>query len=158
MAWRLLSHHLAALTTEACLWRPGRDRGLHVYQDEDRRKWRADWPKTEGYDIGPPSLAWQSWHLIFWWSMVIDHSFGDASLTREQVLWPGTAEGVRVEVSALHAQWVEKVEALEDDALMGTGLTHWPFRSRPFVDVIAWANTELTKSASEMGYVLFLRG
>src|SRR2546430_16741575 len=92
-AWKLASFHLDGLTTEECLWLPAH-KGLHVHQVSDGR-WRADWPDHEGYDVGPPSIAWLTWHIGFWWSMAIDHSFGDGSLSRENVLWPGTADGVR---------------------------------------------------------------
>ena len=157
MAWALAGHHLDRLTTEACLWRPGGETGLHVWQQEDGR-WRADWPESEGYEIGPASLGWISWHMIFWWRMVLDQSFGDGRLTKEDVIWPGSADGVRAELSGLHARWMDAVTALDEAALAETALTRWPFRDRPFADIVAWANTELTKSAAEMGYVLFLRG
>src|SRR5256885_10571252 len=71
-AWRLTSFHLDGLATEECVWRPARE-GLHVHRGPDGR-WRADWPDREGYDLGPPSIAWLTWHLGFWWSMVLDHS------------------------------------------------------------------------------------
>src|SRR2546428_14108591 len=92
-AWKLTNFHLDGLTTEECLWRPAHQ-GLHVLQVPDGR-WRADWPDHEGYDVGPPSIAWLTWHLGFWWSMVLDHSFGRGTLSRENVLWPGNAEDVR---------------------------------------------------------------
>src|SRR5690606_41348743 len=65
------------------LWRPAA-RGLHVHQLPDGR-WQAGWPDHEGYDLGPSSIAWLTWHLVFWWSMVLDHSFGEARLSREDV-------------------------------------------------------------------------
>src|SRR5687768_13407128 len=86
-AWKLARFHLDGLTTDACLWRPA-TRGLHVTRLEDGR-WRADWPERESYDIGPPSIAWVTWHMIFWWSMVLDHSFGPGTLERGSVSWPG---------------------------------------------------------------------
>lgn len=82
-AWKLASHHLDGLSTEECLWRPARA-GLHVQPDAGGR-WRADWPAHEGYDLGPPSIAWITWHIGFWWSMALDHSFGAGTLARETV-------------------------------------------------------------------------
>src|SRR5690606_6969192 len=73
------------------LWRPAA-RGLHVHQLPDGR-WQAGWPDHEGYDLGPSSIAWLTWHMVFWWSMVLDHSFGEARLSREDVVWPGSADG-----------------------------------------------------------------
>jgi hypothetical protein len=153
-AWKLASYHLDGLSTEECLWRPARV-GLHVLQTADGT-WRADWPDQEGYDIGPASIAWLTWHLGFWWSMALDHSFGSGTLTRESVPWPGTAAGVRTWVGGLQRQWQAELQNLRDDDLLATGRTRWPFRDRPFGDVIAWANVELTKNAAEIGYARFL--
>lgn len=74
-AWKLTIFHLDGLTTAECLWRPAHS-GLHVHLSADGT-WDADWPTHERYDLGPPSIAWLTWHLCFWWSMVMDHSFGD---------------------------------------------------------------------------------
>ena len=153
-AWKLTSYHLEGLTTEECLWRPAR-KGLHVHQLPDG-SWRADWPDREGYDIGPASIAWLTWHMGFWWSMTLNHSFGDGTLTRENVLWPGTADGVRDLIGRLQGEWRAVLEQVTDEDLRSSERTHWPFQNRPFGDVIAWVNVELTKNASEIGYARFL--
>ncbi|AUX38993.1 hypothetical protein SOCE26_003750 [Sorangium cellulosum] len=154
IAWQLTSYHLDGLTTEECLWRPA-DQGLHVHQAPDGT-WRADWPDHEGYDLGPPSIAWVTWHLGFWWSMVLDHCFGDGALSREGVTWPGDADGVRAWLGRLHAQWRAALEQATDVDLRSARRTRWPFQDRPFGDVVAWANVELTKNAAEIGYARFL--
>ena len=153
-ASKLTSFHLDGLTTEECLWLPSR-KGLHVHQVPDGR-WRADWPDHEGYDVGPPSIAWLTWHLGFWWSMVLDHSFGDGALSRERVSWPGTADDVRDWLGRLRGRWQGVLEQVSDDDLQSAQRTRWPFRDRPFGDVIAWVNVELTKNAAEIGYARFL--
>jgi hypothetical protein len=152
-AWKLAAFHLETLTTEECLWRPAA-RGLHVRKDDGR--WLADWPEHEGYDLGPPSIAWLTWHVIFWWSTVLDHSFGAATLTREAVTWPGSADAVRARIRELQRQWQEALDILTGDELRSTHRTRWPFRDRPFGDVVAWVNVELTKNAAEIGYARFL--
>ncbi|WP_437912920.1 DinB family protein [Sorangium sp. So ce302] len=154
IAWQLTSFHLDGLSTEECLWRPA-DQGLHVRQTPDGQ-WRADWPEHEGYDLGPPSIAWLTWHLGFWWSMVLDHAFGDGALTRENVTWPGNAGDVRAWLGGLQGQWRAAIEQVTDDDLRSTRRTRWPFQDRPFGDVVAWANVELTKNAAEIGYARFL--
>ena len=154
IAWKLTSYHLDGLTTEECLWRPA-SRGLHVERTQDGM-WRAHWPERESYDIGPPSIAWLTWHLGFWWSMVLDHSFGTQTLTREQVPWPGTADEVRRWIARLQAQWRAHLDRLDDAELRSHQHTHWPFRDRPFGDVVAWATVELTKNAAEIGHGRFL--
>ncbi|WPB77133.1 DinB family protein [Archangium violaceum] len=153
-AWALTWYHLEGVSTEECLWRPAQV-GLHVRQEPDGR-WRAEWPEHEGYDLGPPSIAWVTWHIGFWWSMVLDHSFGEGKLTREEVPWPGTADGVREWICRLQAQWRARLEQLTEDDVRSVQRTRWPFPDRPFGDVIAWANVELTKNASELGYARFL--
>lgn len=155
-AWKLMSHHLNGLTTEECLWRPA-SRGLHVQQRADGL-WRADWPDRESYDLGPPSIAWLTWHVGFWWSMAYEHAFGAAALTREDVRWPGDADRVRGWLAQLKAQWSASVAALSAEELRSMQRTRWPFRDRPFVDVIAWVNLELIKNAAEIGYARFLYG
>lgn len=153
VAWQLTSYHLDTLTTAECLWRPA-PVGLHVTRGDDGR-WHADWPTHEGYDLGPASIAWLTWHLGFWWSMTLDHAFGDGTLAREQVSWPGDADGVRAWVRGLHARWVAEVEALSDAALAEDARTRWPITGRPFAEVVAWVNLELMKNAAEIGYARF---
>lgn len=153
-AWMLTQYHLDGLATEECLWRPAHV-GLHVHRAADGR-WRADWPEHEGYDIGPPSIAWLTWHVGFWWSMALDHAFGAATLAREDVTWPGDAEGVREWLGRLHGSWRAALEVLADDDLRASERTRWPLQERPFAEVVAWANLELMKNAAEIGYARFL--
>jgi hypothetical protein len=153
-AWKLTSYHLDGLTTDECLWRPGRA-GPHVHRAPDGQ-WCADWPEHEGYDLGPPSIAWVTWHLGFWWSMVLDHSFGAGKLTRGHIAWPGTARGVRDWLGGLQQQWEARLRESTVEDLQSATRTRWPFQGRPFGDVVAWVNVELTKNAAEIGYARFL--
>lgn len=154
LAWALTQYHLNGLTTEECLWRPAKV-GLHVHRAGDG-VWRADWPDRETYDLGPPSIGWLTWHIGFWWSMAYDHSFGSASLTRDDVAWPGDADGVREWLDRLHRNWVSRLNQLTDADLQSAEQTRWPFRDRPFGEVVGWANVELMKNAAEIGYARFL--
>jgi hypothetical protein len=154
IVWKLTRYHLESLTTDECLWRPA-PVGLHVQQLADGR-WRADWPEREDYDTGPPSIAWVTWHVVFWWSMVLDHSFGPGRRTREDVFWPGSADAVREEISRLAAEWRGRLHSLTGVDAASTERTRWPFRDRPFADVVAWVNLELMKNAAEIGYIRFL--
>lgn len=154
IAWSLLTYHLKTLTTEECLWRPS-TKGLHVALSVDNR-WHGEWPDHEGYDLGPPSIAWLVWHIGFWWSMTINHSFEDSTFTREAAACPGDAAEIRTWLQTLNARWRELVSNLDDEALRSDERTKWPFQDQPFGDVIAWVNIELTKNASELGYARFL--
>jgi hypothetical protein len=155
-AWALATYHLDGLTTEACLCRPARA-GLHVVHGEDGL-WRADWPDRERYDLGPPSIAWVTWHIGFWWSTVLDHTLGDGTLSRNQIMWPGTADDTRAWLIRLQEQWRSLLNQLDDAELRATERTRWPFQDRPFGDVVAWVNIELMKNAAEIGYARFLYG
>lgn len=117
--------------------------------------WRADWPEEQGYELGPPSIAWIIWHIGFWWSMVLDYSFGKRTLSRESIYWPGSAEASRDWIQRLAGDWLARLQSgtLE---LESSEHTHWPFQNRPFRDVVAWVNIELMKNAAELGYGRFL--
>jgi hypothetical protein len=156
IAWKLATYHLDGLTTEECLWRPA-ERGLHVVRGADGQ-WHGEWPEHEGYDLGPPSIAWLTWHIGLWWSMTLDYSFGPATLTRKDVTWPGSADAARRWIAELSEQWRGRVCELSADELQSNARTRWPFTGRPFGDVVAWVNIELTKNAAEIGYARFLYG
>ena len=152
-AWALTQYHLDGLTTEECLWRPARA-GLHVHRHEGG--WRADWPEHEGYSLGPPSIAWVTWHMDFWWSMVLDHSFGNATLRKEDVAWPGDVDAVRERLEGLATRWRAVLAQMSPEELLAAERTRWPITGQPFGDVVAWVNVELTKNAAEIGYARFL--
>jgi fructose-1,6-bisphosphatase len=88
--------------------------------------------------------------------MVFNHSFGDGSVARESITWPGSADDVRSWLDGLQSEWRAALERMTDDDLQSTRRTRWPFQSRPFGDVVAWVNVELTKNAAEIGYARFL--
>jgi hypothetical protein len=154
MSWKLAAYHLDGLTTAECLWRPA-PKGPHVRQLDDGR-WQADWPDNESYDAGPPSIAWITWHIGFWWSMALDHSFGGGTLARETVMWPGDAHELRAWILGLRDQWRAELERISDEELRSTRRTAWPYKDRQFGDVVAWLNIELTKNAAEIGFARFL--
>ena len=89
--------------------------------------------------------------------MVLDHSTRNGTLSREQILWPGSAGGVIEWLGRLQAEWREMLDGLTDLDLRSAQRTRWPFQDRPFGDVVAWVNVELTKNAAEIGYARFLR-
>lgn len=150
-AWKLAAYHLGGLTTEACLWRPAAA-GLHVRRGADGL-WRGEWPDRETYDLGPASIAWTTWHMIFWWSMALDHNFGPGVLVREDVTWPGEADAVRNKLHGLRDRWLAAIETVD---LAASRASRWPMRDQSFGDVMAWANIELSKNAAEIGYARFL--
>lgn len=153
IAWNLASYHLKDLNTNESLWRPSM-KGLHI--KDEFGFWHGDWPEHEGYDIGPPSIAWLLWHMNFWWSMVINHSFEDSTLSPEKLTCPNSSEECVVWLLTLHQKWKEYLSATSDKDLHSPERTNWPYQNRPFADVVAWVNIELTKNAAELGYARFL--
>lgn len=88
--------------------------------------------------------------------MVLDHSVGHAVLERGRIYWPATAEAVREWIGRLQGEWSSVLKTITDEELRSTERTRWPFTGRPFGDVVAWVNVELTKNAAEIGYARFL--
>lgn len=152
--WQLLTYHLQTLSTEECLWRPSKQ-GPHIFLGEDDQ-WRGNWPVKEQYDTGPTSIGWISWHIIFWWSMVLNHSFGDQSLQVKDVTWPGDADSLRARLLELRNEWVEAIKKLAGKELMAKTKTRWPVKDKPFSAIVGWANMELMKNTAELGYIRFL--
>lgn len=97
-----------------------------------------------------------TWHVGFWWSMVLDHSVGAGTLARASVAWPGTAGGVTEGLGRLQSDWRTVLEQLSEEDLRSSGRTRWPFQNRPFGDIVAWVIVELPKNAAELGYARFL--
>lgn len=53
-------------------------------------------------------------------------------------------------------RWRAELQGLGEDDWRSSRRTRWPFRERPFGDVVAWVSVELTKNAAEIGYARFL--
>lgn len=155
IAWQMLDLHLTGLQDEEFQWRPASN-GLHVYHESGTGIWRAEWPESEEYGIGPPNISWLTWHITYWWSMVLNHSFGSGTLTREDILSMGNVQETRDRINQLSCEWKREVSALTDEAFRSTARTAWPFTDKPFHDVAAWLNLELMKNAAEIGYCRFL--
>ena len=59
-------------------------------------------------------------------------------------------------LTQLQSEWRAALAQLQPEEWAGMARTHWPFANRPFGDVVAWVNVELTKNAAEIGYARFL--
>ncbi|WP_051251388.1 DinB family protein [Paenibacillus harenae] len=153
ISWQILDIHLTGLTDDEYHWRPAA-KGLHVSNESG--VWRADWPESEAYDIGPANIAWLTWHITFWWSMALDYSFGDGTLSREEVSCPGNIKDTKETIIRLRDKWEAAVAELPDDELLSSERTRWPFIDKPFHEFAGWLNLELMKNAAEIGYCRFL--
>ncbi len=154
ISWQLLSYHLNDLTIEECLWKPT-EKGVFLTQI-DENTWKGSFPDSEEYEFGPPNIAWLTWHIDFWWTMVINHSFEDGSSSSDQIEWKPSVIDIKNRFEELKSEWIKRVSSLSSADLNSDELSKWPIADRPFSDIVAWLNLELMKNASEIGYVRFL--
>ena len=147
VTWALATDVLHDLTDAEALWCPS-SASWTVRPDADR--FVADWEEPEPWPAPPPSIAWLQWHVVWWWSTVIDRTFGDGRLRREDVAWPGASPAM-TRIDELREAWIARLDALSDADLSSGALTRWPYvDGRPFADVAGWVNVELTKNIAEM--------
>lgn len=152
MAWQLFNYHVDSLSDEEAMWTM-KPHSLNVHKKDDT--WMVDWPETETYDIGPASIAWTLWHIIFWWSSAIDYNFGEGMVTKENVKWPGSVAAAKDKIKSLHEQWIEIINRMQDN-MNANEHAKWPFEANSFVDIALWLNGELMKNAAEIGSGRFL--
>lgn len=152
IAKQMLNYHLTDLGQEEYMWQAVPS-SLHIQPKEG--KWVADWPETESYEIGTPSIAWTMWHIIFWWKMVNDYSFGEGILTKEEVAPFSHVEQAKEEIDSLISQWEKTLTELSDQDLLSSAYTKWPFTDLPFYQLAGWLNLELMKNAAEIGQSRF---
>lgn len=153
-AWSLGADvHFPALTNENCLWLPAPE--AWTVRRNRLGGWSADWADQEPDPAPPVTIAWLTWHLIWWWRDLLSRSSGDGPVNREQAPWPGSADAVRSALWNLHAEWEAHLDQLTDDALEQPFTFPWP-RPRPFVYTVAWCNAELMKNIAEIGLLRHL--
>ncbi|SMP70787.1 DinB family protein [Anoxynatronum buryatiense] len=153
MCWQLYSYHVENLDETEAYWAFG-PTVLQVRRQDDG--WCIDWPETESYEIGPPSIAWTMWHMIYWWTTALDYNFGDGTLDKKDIPWPGDVEKAKQVLALLHDEWVSKLDELSEEDYHLKQYAKWPFEDREFVDIALWLNGELMKNAAEIGCGRFL--
>lgn len=147
ITWSLAELVLPGATHEQCLWLPTPE--SWTVRDVGG-VWVADWVEPEPQDVGPPSLAWCQWHVVWWWSTLLDHCTGHGTLRREDVPWPGAAEFLPT-LRGLRDRWVAFLDTLTPADLASNELTRWPYTDgRPFEQVVGWVVVELMKNVAEM--------
>ena len=148
LAWRLADEaHLPHITDESCLWAPAP--GAWTVHRDETGTWRADWQVPEPEE-GTTTIGWVSWHLIWWWSELLDRLHGRSPVGPTEATWPGSADGVRTALRRLHAEWATLLDGLTDDDLDAPFAWPWP-EERPLAYALLWANAELMKNVAEIG-------
>ncbi len=153
IAKQLLDYHLTSLDQEEYMW-PSPKSSLHI--KEEKGEWYAELPHTEAYDIGPPSISWTLWHITYWWEMVLDYSFGEDRLSKEDIKVTNDVEEIKMYIKSLAHRWEKILSALTDYELHSKELSKFPFNKEvEFHKLASWLNLELMKNASEIGYARF---
>lgn len=153
ISWQLFLYHMEGLEDTEALW-VASSKGLKIY--DNGGVWCADWPETEAYEIGPSSIAWTMWHIIYWWSATLKHNFGNVILEKENVVWPGNVKKAKETIISLHDEWVELLSNMTEIDFISEQHAKWPFSGEKFVNIALWLNVELMKNASEIGYGRYL--
>lgn len=153
IVWQLFLYHCNDLGEQEALWCKLPD-GLCIRKTEN--KWIADWPETEIYTIGPPSIAWTLWHILYWWNTTLCACDGAAIPSKEAILWPGSVQDAIQQVHDCHNRWVAFVSSLEESEFQSTNRCRWPFEGQSFASLALWLNAELMKNAVEIGTGRFL--
>ncbi len=153
MCWQLYLYHIENLEETEAFWAFS-PAGLQVRKKDDG--WVIDWPDSEGYEMGPSSIAWIMWHMIYWWTTALDYNFGDGTLNKDDIPWPGNIEKAKEAIRLLKDEWELKLKQLSDKEYHSRQYAKWPFEDKRLVDIALWLNAELMKNASEIGYGRFL--
>ncbi|MGW1979817.1 DinB family protein [Streptomyces sp. NPDC001889] len=157
LVWSLFEHHRAGLDDPACFWEPAP--GAWTVRRGEAGRWVADWQVPEPDPVPTTSIAWLTWHIGYWWTTTHGHCFEGGAPGREEIDWPGTAEGAVVWLTELKERWRAELAALGDEELDSTERTAglpWG-REQTLADIAAWVNVELAKNVSEIGLTLHLR-
>jgi hypothetical protein len=149
MTWALgRDHFLPRLTDAACHHLPAAE-SWTVRQDE-AGDWHGDWHMPEPEGLPPPSLAWQTWHLIMWWTQTLAVVSGEQTPAPVEVLWPGSAAATISTIHGLADTWRARLASWRADDLVRP--TSFPWTTpRPLAFTVAWLNSELMKNLAEIG-------
>ncbi len=153
IVWQLFEYHCHNLSKKEAMWCKT-PQGLQIRKTDD--SWGADWPDTEVYTIGPPSIAWTMWHIMYWWKKVLSMSKDNKTIEKEDIIWPGSVDLAIDEIGRCHRDWIAFVESLSDEDLCSDKMCKWPFEGQSMYSLILWLNVEFMKNVSEIGSARFL--
>lgn len=119
IAWQLFEYHCQNLNDEEALWCIN-EKGLQIRKNGTT--WVPDWPDTEAYDIGPSSISWIMWHILFWWKSTISASKDNIVLNKDNVKWPGNTNLAIIEIRKCHDEWIHFVNSLSEEDLLSNAL------------------------------------
>lgn len=150
---QMLSYHLDTLDQEEYMFKSEKN-GLCI-QEKDGTFY-ADFPETESYSMGTPTVAWTLWHICYWWELVFNNAFGDGTFKKEDIIVYNDVSKVRNKIYSLCEEWEIKLNQLQLEDYQDKKYTKFPFNNEvEFHKLASWLNLELMKNASEIGYARF---
>ena len=139
LTWELADLHLAALVEDDFLWEPAPL--CWTLRPDTDGVWRPDWADSEPDPIPVPTIAWLTWHVLWWWSTTIDRVSGAAPRDRGDVAWPGDGAAAVTAIRELAARWWALLAELDGE----------------HARTALWLNAELMKNIAEIGQLRLLR-
>lgn len=155
--WSLLEFHLDRLYPDDHLWEPA-DRCWSVRPDPDGA-WIPDWEVPEPDPAPVPTIAWLTWHIGWWWSVVLDHQCGRPPRDRSAVSWPGSGNAAVGWLRDLRREWIEVLDGTTENDLDAVAPFPWHNgeSGRSVAHMLGWVNAELMKNAAEIGQLRMVR-
>ncbi|MDO5601185.1 MAG: DinB family protein [Oscillospiraceae bacterium] len=153
IVWQLFLYHCGDLSEKEAMWCKTQQ-GLQIRQTNDT--WAPDWPETENYTIGPSSIAWTLWHILYWWNTTLTACRENRIPDKKEVLWPGSAKAAVDEIKRCHDEWVAFITSLDEEDLRSAALCRWPFEGQSLCALALWLNAEFMKNTAEIGAARFL--
>jgi hypothetical protein len=152
------------LTSEEYLWEPAPG-SWSVRRRADgpgpRATWLAgagEWGR-DGYldkePYPPPvtTIAWRASHLTEMLAMRADYTTGSRSLTKDNYVVQGDADGAVAALAAAVESWRNTLLACDDAALDTVGRSSYPYGSdaeEAFIDIVWWVNQEVLHHGAEI--------
>jgi hypothetical protein len=153
-------HRETTLSDDEYFWEPVagcwslRRRGeAHSPQPYGAGEWQLD--AGDPASSPPPftTIAWRMCHICVSPLMRYDYTFGSHSLTKDQVVWPGTAGDAFAFLRETVLRWRSALEGVSSEELDQIGRSQNPHGSDPenrFDELVGWVNTEFTHHAAEI--------
>jgi DinB superfamily len=148
--WGRLRRRLEGLTDEEYCWEPVP--GCWTVRPVGGGRYQPDWAEPEPTPPPVTTIAWRLCHLgADCLASFADRFFGDGSLTRDAVRWPGgAAAGVELVAGGL-AAWRAGVASLPAERLWDTlGTVAGPYSEAAYAELILHVEDELIHHGAEV--------
>jgi hypothetical protein len=152
------------LTSEEYLWEPVPG-CWSVRRRADGPGPRATWLVgagewgRDGYSGSEPypppftTIAWRASHLTEMLAMRADYTSGGRSLTKDDYVVQGDAEGAVAALAVAVESWRRTLLGCDDAALDTVGYSSYPYGSdaeEAFIDIVWWVNQEVLHHGAEI--------